>query len=371
VTVTRRALDPDRRAELEEQRSFLLRSLRDLEAEHDAGDLDDSDYEALRDDYTARTADVLRQLDDASDQRRRAEEAAGPRSRGRTVAWVAVVAAFAVLTAVFVAQAAGRRDAGETATGDIRQSTRDLLLDARDRFGSDDLPGAIELYDQVLEIAPTNPEALTYRSWLRWLDSGGTADPDEILGGLDDALASDPSYADALVFRAIVLRDLGRSGEALASLDELDPETVPPFLAERVAGLRAELEGADPFDALLARAAQAARNGDAVAAIELYDQVLAGRPDDVTALAGKGLVLGQVASQAAGDDRSALAASSLASLDRAAELAPGDPIPRWYRAIVLAGLDRTTEAGDIVDELLAGDLAEDLRRDVEALRDRL
>ena len=40
-------LDPDRLAELEEQRDHLLASLRDLEREHDAGDLDDHDYGEL------------------------------------------------------------------------------------------------------------------------------------------------------------------------------------------------------------------------------------------------------------------------------------------------------------------------------------
>ena len=47
---------------LAEERDFLLSSLRDLDAEHDAGDIDDVDYETLRDDYTVRTAQVLRAI---------------------------------------------------------------------------------------------------------------------------------------------------------------------------------------------------------------------------------------------------------------------------------------------------------------------
>jgi hypothetical protein len=46
----------DRLAELEEERRFLLRSLTDLEREHDAGDVDDLDYETLKDGYTVRAA---------------------------------------------------------------------------------------------------------------------------------------------------------------------------------------------------------------------------------------------------------------------------------------------------------------------------
>src|SRR4051794_18690615 len=51
-----RVLGPDELAALEEQRDFLLGSLRDLDAEHDAGDVDEADYLALKDDYTARAA---------------------------------------------------------------------------------------------------------------------------------------------------------------------------------------------------------------------------------------------------------------------------------------------------------------------------
>ena len=47
---------------LEEDREYLLRSLDDLEREHDAGDLDDADYQVLKEDYTARAAEVLRAL---------------------------------------------------------------------------------------------------------------------------------------------------------------------------------------------------------------------------------------------------------------------------------------------------------------------
>jgi hypothetical protein len=44
----------------DERTTFLLESLRDLEREHEAGDIDDADYEALRDDDTARAAAALR-----------------------------------------------------------------------------------------------------------------------------------------------------------------------------------------------------------------------------------------------------------------------------------------------------------------------
>ncbi|HVF14391.1 MAG TPA: hypothetical protein VM942_07310, partial [Acidimicrobiales bacterium] len=47
---------------LEEQRDVLLKSLRDLEEERDAGEIGEDDYGALKDDYTARAAAVLRAI---------------------------------------------------------------------------------------------------------------------------------------------------------------------------------------------------------------------------------------------------------------------------------------------------------------------
>ena len=58
------SMNPDRLAELEEERQFLLRSLTDLEREFHAGDVDQHDYDVLRDGYTARAANVLRSIDD-------------------------------------------------------------------------------------------------------------------------------------------------------------------------------------------------------------------------------------------------------------------------------------------------------------------
>ena len=57
-------MNPDRLAELEEERRFLLRSMTDLEREHAAGDVDEVDYRELKDGYTVRAAATLREIDD-------------------------------------------------------------------------------------------------------------------------------------------------------------------------------------------------------------------------------------------------------------------------------------------------------------------
>ena len=73
-------LDFDELARLEEERRFLLRSLDDLEREHDAGDIDEADYHTLKDDYTRRAVTVLRAIEAG-----RASFAPHPRRAGRTV----------------------------------------------------------------------------------------------------------------------------------------------------------------------------------------------------------------------------------------------------------------------------------------------
>lgn len=246
ATPSRRQLDPDVLAAMEEERTFLLRSLDDLEREHDAGDVDDVDYVALKDDYTARAAAVIRSIDE---RRAAVDRARSPRQRSRTIAWVAALLVGSIGIGIFVAQSSGRREAGDSVSGDIRMSSRDLLLSARNLMNERRFTDAIETYDDVLASQPANTEALTYKGWLLFLTSRQAEDAadSQLLtasakGLLDDALEIDPTYTDALVFRAQVLRVLGFDEQALADLDAVDPSGIPPFMQETVDGLRTDLE---------------------------------------------------------------------------------------------------------------------------------
>jgi hypothetical protein len=243
----RRDLDPDVLAALEEERSFLLRSLDDLEREHDAGDVDNIDYVALKDDYTARAAAVIRSID----QRQTAlAQARTPRRRGRALAWVAVLLVASVALGIFVAQSSGRREAGDSVSGDIRTTSRDQLLTARTALGEGRFVDAIAAYDEVLAGQPANTEALTYKGWLLFLTSRQTedaADTQVLLARarelLDEALTIDATYGDALIFRAQVLRALGFEEQALADLDAVQPGSYPADMQPFVDSLRSSLEG--------------------------------------------------------------------------------------------------------------------------------
>lgn len=243
-----RALDPDALAALEEERAFLLHSLDDLDREHDVGDLDDTDYEALKDDYTARAAATIRSIE----HREAAFQQARPlRSRGRTVAWVVGLLVLSIGLGIVVAQSSGRRDPGESASGDIRRTNRDLLLEAGSLWTADppDLLGAISLYDQVLADQPANTEALSYKAWLLFQTSGAAEDPADtqvLLARanelLDDAVVIDPEYGDARVFRASVLGARGFPEQGLADLDAVRPGSMPEYMDALLQQQRTRLE---------------------------------------------------------------------------------------------------------------------------------
>lgn len=402
------ASDPSDDAELAllvAERDELLGLLARARADHADGSLDDVDTESLIDDYTARAADVLRRMNDIEAGRaagatagttttgRQAartttagRQAAGgakaggakagrPNSTGwrsrRTLVWVVAVLAFALVAGALVAQSAGRRGAGETFTGDIRQTTRDLLLVARDQTAAGEFDQALLTYDEVLAIAPTNAEALTYSAWIG-RTMARSLDDEAALLLLDDAIAADPAYADARVFRAIILRDLGRFDESLAELDSLDPDAIPEFMVPQVASLRSEVSGADPDRATVVRAEAAALRGDYAEAVRLLDEVLARSPNNASALIAKADVLLVVASGTTGEDRDLLVGNALNLIERAQAAAPLDPTPLLYRALVLELLGRPAEALETLDLLDAATQTDPaLAAEVEQLRQRL
>jgi len=203
----RTAMNPDRLAEMEEERRFLLRSIADLERERAAGDVDDADYHALRDGYTARAANVLRAIDEG----RSALPAKPPRNWKRLIAITAAVVAFGAVAGILVALNAGQRDPGDTITGGTSPNqVASLLSEARQLLAVGDFGDASERYLKVLDIEPDNVEALTYAGWVLAVSAQGQsvdagagllARAKELL---DQAITVDPTYADPHCFLAII-----------------------------------------------------------------------------------------------------------------------------------------------------------------------
>ena len=196
-------MNPDQLAELEEQRRFLLRSITDLDREHQLGDVDDHDFETLRDGYTARAASVLRAIEAGQARSRRHVDRAGRRcsrrgssarcSSPRSAGWL-------------VARTSGQRLPGQAITGGLPGDEVALkLAEARQLLGVDPQQAIIR-YQQVRELDPDNAEALTYMGWLiAQSDASAAAAGAEFLRG---AIKLDPTYADPHCFLAITSADL-------------------------------------------------------------------------------------------------------------------------------------------------------------------
>ena len=240
-----RPTDPDQLAALEEQRRFLLRSLADLEREYQAGDVDDVDYQALKDGYTVRAAATLRALDEG-------RSALPPRQpadwrRRLMVAGVVVVSIAVVWWALSTSSA--QRLPGQQISGLDPRSEVQLLMSQARVIQVSDPASAAALYAAVLEQQPDNAEALTYRGWTLALSVIGEPDPEVASPVLDEAsqsllmaIEADPTYPDPFCFLGIVrYRFYAEPDLALTLLDGCLAGGPPNDVRGLVEGLRASV----------------------------------------------------------------------------------------------------------------------------------
>ena len=223
--------DVDARADLEEQRDFLLGSLDDLEREHEAGDIDDDDYRALKDDYTARAAAVLRALDGGRDAVPVVADAPAAGRPRRAVLWGALVAIVAVAAGLLVANASGARLPGESSSGDIRETSGQKLADAATLFERGDVLESLKLLDEVLDEDPDSVPAITYKGWVL-ANVGSSGEQPELLergeAMLAKAVEMDPTYAEAHFFYGYVLLRARDDREGALEQFRLVLENDPP-----------------------------------------------------------------------------------------------------------------------------------------------
>lgn len=246
------------REALEEERDFLLQSIRDLEREHDVGDVDEADYRTLLDGYTARAASIVRALDraDGAASADAATDTATPSARGRAARWaigVLAVGALAIGIGVALASAWGEREVGQEITGRTPgDDVRTVLVAAREAMRGGAFGQANQLFASAIDLERArgvdNPEAIAYFGWTLALLS--VDEPDAVVAtsrldaarlALGQAIAADPDYPDPYCFLAIVefqFRD--DADAALPNIErcvELDPPSevkglVDAFAAE-------------------------------------------------------------------------------------------------------------------------------------------
>ena len=247
-----RGWDPDALAELEDERDILLRDLRELDAQHAGGEIDDAQYDALRDELTARAAEILTAI-------RRGRQSAPVRERRprRTALTAAAVVTAALASGwLLVSQLAPRVAPAppQAATADAASRIGRLATLVRDRptdvparialarllLAEQDLPAALEQFDAAAGLDERHAEAHAYGGWIAVL----TGDTEGGLRRLDRAVAAAPGYPDGHALRGLALM---RSGDKATAAEELrrylDLDPTGP-LASQVRTVVSRLEGA-------------------------------------------------------------------------------------------------------------------------------
>jgi len=276
---------------LAEERDFLLSSLRDLEAEHDAGDLADTDYATLKRDYTARAAAVLDALDALDSPGSGASDSEAPGS-----------------------EASGSEASGNETSGNAGAPRTEVS-------GSADAPDVA---------APETPAGAESPG-----PPGGSADPQGPTDGSD--VAEDPPGPPAgpawsrRQRQAIWAAAFVVAGTAIGW--GIHSATTARAPGDTVSGLQSTGTGAATTQ-LLSAAEQAAADGDVLTAIQDYQRVLQSDPSQVQALAGEGWLLVQT-------QQTSLVAQG-AGLLKAAELAD----PTYGPAHVYRGLTLYSQGDD-------------------------
>jgi len=225
--------------------------------------------------------------------------------------WIALVCTLAIGAGFLVAKTAGSRNSGDAISGEIRMSPRTLLIEAAVAPREE----AIEIYNQVLELQPSNAEALAYRGWMLWL--GGELE--NSLSDIESSIIFDPSYPDARAFHAIINFREGKILEASKDLLFLDSLNVSPVIKDLLASSRFRESVSSEL----------ARSGDLLLALELVDSGAENDPTNSSLLAHRGWLLA-----VSGDQQ--LAELSLISLDMSLDVNPQDPYAIAYKALIEA-----------------------------------
>ncbi len=236
------AAPPDRRLELAEEKASTYRALNELAFDHEAGSLSDDDFQALRDRYEGRAADLLTKLDALGGvPAPPAAERATPAPRAWTRSPAAIAAGGMALLGLGVALGVGvsRYSAPDpTAVGAGASMPGPALTDpgpllpgspgtgpagtggaprpippeimarmlqaARESLTAGRYPEAISAYQAVLKRDSKNVDAMTHLALI--VAMGGHADA--ALETLDKALKIDPKYAPALLYKGQVLYEV-------------------------------------------------------------------------------------------------------------------------------------------------------------------
>ena len=263
------ALPPDEREQWLEAKGAALRALRELAFEHDAGHISDADYAELRARYEGEAAAALTALDRLGPAATTAPVSRAPRADAAPHGWRHPIAlgasgvallVFGLLLGVGIVRytepdrtaamppvmppmtAAPDATAGAAAPRSVSPDVmRGMLQAARGSLSEGRYSEAIAAYQAVLKRDPKNVDAMTHLGFI--VAIGGHAD--SALETFDKALAIDPDYAPALLYRGQVLYEAKKDvAGAVSSWERFvkvapnaeDRERVKKLIAEAKAG---------------------------------------------------------------------------------------------------------------------------------------
>lgn len=240
---------------LREERDFYLRSIQDLDDELAAGDIDDADYQTLKEAYTARAATLLRALlsdedgipdervtlngssarSDTGDVESASSALSGFSTWRRRVAVGLVVVVLASGASWAVVASSATRLPGEEITGKAlgSQAIAQQLSKAAQAEEKGDQVSAVKDYQSILNSDSNQPEALTGEGWLL-AETQQPALVRQGLGMLASAEKVAPDYAPAHVYRGITLLSEGDYSNAVPELKWYLDHNPDPQLAPRV-----------------------------------------------------------------------------------------------------------------------------------------
>lgn len=251
------AAGPDRRLELAEEKAATYRALKELTFDHEAGSLSDDDFQALRDRYEARAAELLTKLDALGGVPLppaipRAEPAPRPwtRSPAAIAAGGVALLVLGIALGVGVSRysapdqstvppgsripgptlpdpgplmpgapgtgAAGRKIPPEVMAR-MLEAARQSLMDGR-------YQEAIAAYQAVLARDSKNVDAMTHLGLI--VAMGGHADT--ALETFDKALKIDPKYPPALLYKGQVLYEVKQDYAGAIKVWERFVTVTPP-----------------------------------------------------------------------------------------------------------------------------------------------
>jgi len=203
-----------------------------------------------------------------------------------------------------------------------------MLEQALARHRAGDLPGAEQLYLNLLQAAPRSFVPQHLLGVLR-AQQGRLPEAIALIG---EALAARPNVADAQFNYGKVLKDAGRLPEALAAYDQAVALGYPGARANRV-------------EVLNRMGVVAQQAGDFDQAVALADRALADAPDYANAHDNRGVALARLGRHA----------EAIASLDRALAIQPDHAPTHFNRGNALRDTLRLDEAMESFDRAIALD----------------